>query len=383
MKKLLIGVWCLFFGGLYASTLIRTNSMPWVASSGSYYYEYYDEIRFENNTPCAIQNYGTLYMWASAGQFSFIRNSVDWGSGSAVGGAIQNYGTLYLWNATFTSNSASSGGAIYNTGNLYLEDVTFIRNSGSAIYNESGTVDLKNCSFFNNDALFGSAIAGSGTININVTSGNRSIYDGVGGYNAEINCDVDDNAILDMHVYLEARQSIIVKTGDGLWKLGGGSAIDGHLIINEGTLELYPDATINKYGYWGNEELDFSLAATLLLNKGSLLIADTWVLDSGANIIFTGGEVTTDDLIITDDFDFEILWCEIGDALLSAITVSGIYTNLQGVADYMNSVWGRDIVGVSGNSIVALKSIPEPASVLMIAGTGILIALYRRFFNKL
>ncbi len=81
-----------------------------------------------------------------------------------LGGAIFNQGLLELWDMTFFANQAVNGGAIYNEGelaSLLIEKSVFgaagqanrAERSGAAVFNDGGTVVIRESQFMNNNAL--------------------------------------------------------------------------------------------------------------------------------------------------------------------------------------------------------------------------------------
>ncbi|GAB4416100.1 MAG: hypothetical protein OHK0039_25260 [Bacteroidia bacterium] len=117
----------------------------------------------------AIRNQGRLR----------VSHSTFAGNRATAGGAIGNYGigdTAWLWveNCTFAANSATDldGGAIDNRAlaastQVYLDHATLVgnyaANKGGALYNEGGTLSLRNSLAANNTAPLGGDVAGTAT----------------------------------------------------------------------------------------------------------------------------------------------------------------------------------------------------------------------------
>lgn len=122
------------------------------------------------------------------GVAEFNSNGDTFADGRAIGrsgGIFNNGGTVDLRNCLFERNVAfGGGGAIHNRGTMTVKQCTFRNNTadmsnGGAIYN-NGDLSLKNVEIVENTAVFGGGIANDGTLSlINITySNNIALADG-------------------------------------------------------------------------------------------------------------------------------------------------------------------------------------------------------------
>lgn len=133
------------------------------------------------------------------------------GSSNYGGGIYNDGGTLMLRNCTLSGNSARfGGGAIRNVngGTLEITACHFFDNratdngDGGAISNDAGsTLTLAQCTLSTNRALVGGAIASGGSLELSncILSGNSAEFDGGGIYSnngtlAARNCTISDNS---------------------------------------------------------------------------------------------------------------------------------------------------------------------------------------------
>ncbi|QLZ70549.1 hypothetical protein FOLKNPGA_03363 [Legionella sp. PC1000] len=242
----------------------------------------------------AISNAGT----------ALINNSIfnDNHATNGSGGAISNAGfnaLAIINNSTFSNNTATngSGGAIFNGGSTAIINNSSFNNnsttgSGGAIFNNTGILTITDSSFTNNDASFGGAIASlNGTVNLNTTTGNTSLFNGNtdnSGRNSitffgvgltTLNIDNQNNALLDMRDPIRealspTHSTHITQTGSGVWALGGDSnftsALEVDFTINGGRLYLY-----NTDGSLGVTDGTIALPGTgsFTLGMGASLVA--------------------------------------------------------------------------------------------------------------
>ncbi|MEQ9031371.1 MAG: choice-of-anchor Q domain-containing protein, partial [Aggregatilineales bacterium] len=171
-----------------------------------------------------------------------------------LGGAIYNTGTLLIENSTFDNNRARRGGAIYNNeGTLTIRNSAFLANwaqgnspVAGAILNLGGTVLIESTDFIENKAHVSNSVVGSGgaiyngpgletsgtmTIRDSYFEGNDNIYRGEGG--AIANVGSSSLPINTSNWVLVERSQFIENTS-----ISGGGAINnkfGRVVVTEST----------------------------------------------------------------------------------------------------------------------------------------------------
>ncbi|MGE4498017.1 MAG: autotransporter domain-containing protein [Deferribacterales bacterium] len=237
--------------------------------------EFGDGAVIMNNTAGAA---GALY--ASAGNITFgdnaslSGNEAENGNGGAVlSGMTASFGD----NALLSGNTAfGSGGAVYSGGAVSfgteakLSDNTAAH--GGAVYSAAGDVVFgNNTSLTDNTAsVSGGAVYAGGNVTFNaegdgvtLISGNlaggeaNSIFFAADGSILTVN--TEDESVVDMRDSVSVTDSAsvnVVKTGSGVWKLGGVNDFGGgSLQIAEGTLYLYRENEVsNGYDSLGGEK---------------------------------------------------------------------------------------------------------------------------------
>ena len=259
-------------------------------------------VQFNNNSGGAITI--TNYSPSVAMQISnalFASNT-----GGAQGGAIYNYAASTITSSTFMNNWASDGGAIFNQASnvLTLTDVSFLNNtsSGGISKNSGGAI-------FNN----------GGIININVTSGARSVFSGngngngaycsiygwIGTGNPTTNINIAQGGVLDMLDPISGEagnDTIITSTGAGLWKLGGTTSIQilgyplrgqSTLLVASGTLHLYRQGELGTDGVTAatTGAISFTSSATNIFSLGRDSTPATLGLGGGNSITVGSGTI--------------------------------------------------------------------------------------------
>jgi hypothetical protein len=257
----------------------------------------------------------------NAGSMQVIRCTFSGMRAQDVGGAILNSGSLIVSACTFTNNGCC---AIYNVGgSVQVENSTLAHSyasdtgaggRGAGIWNESGTVVVRNCSITNDTALEGGGIWNGGSLAVinSTLAQNRAAYSsgpepGGGIYN--------DTAGTAMLVNTTITGNTAMNEGGGIYNLGtlwllnctidsniasgdpGDAPIEGGGIWNSGT--VYSKNTI----FAGNLALDFNTNSAfpgpdffgVLTSQGFNLIQDT----SGCTILGdTTGNLLGVDLLL-------------------------------------------------------------------------------------
>ena len=364
------------------------GSAVYVSGSSTLVYIY--NALFETNSSGNGNNTGGAVFVANASRLT-MKDVIFTGNRStnSYGGAIYvDRGYVTLNDVSFDNNSANNanyggggGGAIYNTrGTLHLTDVSFYNNtssdSGGAIYN-TGTepLTLTDVSFYNNTAHSGGAImAITNTITLNVSagktstiSGNRATSgNGIYLFQAHITVNTAAGATMDMQdsifIYYNIVPSIIMKTGAGVWNLGGSNSLVGatNIYINAGGLFLYTNTIMNI------SSIRASSNTVLTLNEGSLIKATEYLAEGTVTLSgmvnFNGGRIEAKTITLSHNFDVAVDGSRyaVGDMLIGFTSTSFMSGNM--LAAYINSKGGvqveydavrRGIIVVSTTSVAA------------------------------
>lgn len=216
----------------------------------------------------------------TAGASLFLKNiTLTDGYWDGNGGAIANYGNLVVQNSSIY-NSVAAGEASW----------------GGAIYNEGGSVTLRNSSLNSNRAgQYGGAIAsGSGTVDIFNSTLQENFAPNGGGGLWNTNADV---TIEDSHITENSTQS------DGQGNFGGALYNLGRMIVRRSTLD-YNTATDGGgiYSQGGDGSLRVedstisgnsvtSAAGALQLGDGAIEIVNTTISGNTASFFAGGVEV--------------------------------------------------------------------------------------------
>ncbi len=290
-------------------------------------------------------------------------------------------GTLQLDAAnTYRGDTTVSGGTLKLNHNLALQNSAFNTSGG-------GTLDLTSV---NAPTLGGLKGGGNLALSGNVTS---------------LTLDVANGATANYSGNLSGANASLTKTGRGLQVLGGTNTYAGPTTINEGILRLTGSiasgtTTVNAGGTL--EAIAGSLGGSLDVTSGGRVMAwnianpltvsgDTLFQSGGIYAASTGGVTITDGLQLDSGWVLELGQVRIVEGAGPIVLFE--FTTDNGID--LNPVWDWEIL--AGDSSLANLSIisgsgglqqlvlnnvmlvPEPASVLSLAGAGLaLLALTRR-----
>ena len=298
----------------------------------------------------SVEDASLLTLTAEAGAlYSFKGNQAHHGEGddlqgSARGGAIYNQGFMFVENALFQANHANLGGALLNEkglailkntlfeenrsfdrggavanaiggGMAFYGDTRFVSNSaatGGAIHADGGFIVLAGPFEFlkNTASLSGGAIAATNEADtaIVLAAGETAVFSGnraAGAANAislsdgsVLTVDLASGSFLDMYDPIsgnssdQAKPVKITQKGDGIWRLGGATALTASVPADHSILFGVTSGELHLLG--GNETLHD--AHGVAISPASITLAgenSSFSLAAGASLAVGGGNAIT------------------------------------------------------------------------------------------